>query len=324
MPAERGMLVAGRRRSVADRIDGYLERHAQVALSSLGRLARAPVATLLTVAVIAIALALPATLYLVVYNARAASGGFAAALDLTVYLKPGVPESEARQLAHQIESRGDVAALRVVTATEGLADFRQWSGLGAAVDALGENPLPHAIVVRPKRAGAAAVGALATALKALPNVDQVQLDTAWVQRFLAILDLLERTTSLVGLLLAVAVLIVVGNTIRLDIDARRAEIEVTKLVGGSDGFVRRPFLYGGLWYGLAGGLLACAIVALLTLSLAGPVAFLAATYASPFRLEGLGARPMVLLVAGSAALGWLGAFVSANRHLRQIEPASEG
>jgi cell division transport system permease protein len=310
-------------RSLLARLDGYLERHAQVALASLGRLAREPLATLLTVGVIALALALPAGLWVAVENARAASAGFAAALDLTMYLKPGLPESEARQLAHQIEGRHDVAAIRLVTASEGLKDFREWSGLGAAVDALGENPLPHAIVVRPRRAEAQAVEALAAALRAMPNVDLVQIDTAWVERFLAVLELMNRCASLLAVLLAVAVLIVVGNTIRLDIDARRQEIEVTKLVGGSDGFVRRPFLYGGLWYGLAGGLLAALLVEGCTLALAAPVAHLASTYGSVFEIRALDARAGAVLVAGAALLGWLGAFVSASRHLRQIEPSAE-
>jgi cell division transport system permease protein len=309
-------------RSLGARIDGYLERHAQTCIASLGRLIREPFATLLTVGVIAVALALPAGLYLLVQNARAASGGWASALDVTVYLKPGAPESAARQLAHQIEGRADVAGVRVVSAQEGLAQFKEWSGFGSALDALPDNPLPHAIVVRPKD-GATAT-ALVAELRALSGVDQVQLDTAWVQRYLAVLDTLRRSVTLVGVLLAIAVLIVVGNTIRLDIDVRRAEIEVTKLVGGSDGFVRRPFLYGGFWYGLAGGLLAWAVVALTGLLLHAPIARLAQAYGSAFRLAGLDLRTVLVLVLGGAALGWTGAFLSATRHLRRIEPSAEG
>jgi cell division transport system permease protein len=309
-------------RSLAARIDGYLERHAQTCIASLGRLIREPFATLLTVGVIAVALALPAGFYLLVQNARAASGGWASALDVTVYLKPGAAESAARQLAHQIEGRSDVAGVRVVTAQEGLAQFKEWSGFGTALDALPDNPLPHAIVVRPK--DGATVTALVAELRGEPGVDQVQLDTGWVERYLAVLDTLKRAVSLVAVLLAIAVLIVVGNTIRLDIDVRRAEIEVTKLVGGSDGFVRRPFLYGGFWYGLAGGLLAWAVVALTGLLLHAPIARLAQAYGSAFRLAGLDLRTVLVLVLGGAALGWVGAFLSATRHLRRIEPSAEG
>jgi len=309
-------------RSIAARIDGYLERHAQTCIASLGRLLREPFATLLTVGVIAVALALPAGLYLLVENARAASGGWASALDVTVYLKPGASETAARQLAHQIEGRTDVSGVRVVTAQEGLAQFKEWSGFGTALDALPDNPLPHVIVVRPK--DATAVAALVGELRNTAGVDQVQLDTAWVERYLAVLDTLRRSVALVGTLLTIAVLIVVGNTIRLDIDVRRAEIEVTKLVGGSDGFVRRPFLYGGFWYGLAGGLLAWAVVAVTGLLLHAPIARLAQAYGSAFRLAGLDLRTVLVLVLGGAALGWLGAFVSATRHLRRIEPSAEG
>ncbi|HUO79892.1 MAG TPA: permease-like cell division protein FtsX [Steroidobacteraceae bacterium] len=311
----------------ASQLRGWFERHLQTLVASLGRLVRAPFGTALTIGVIGIALALPACLELVVENARALSGGWANALDLTVYLKPHLPERDATQLAERIGARGDVASARLVTAAEGLAEFRRWSGLGAALDALTENPLPAAVVVRPRVAAQsgdpAAVGALADALRTLPGVDQVQLDTDWVRRFAAILDALGRALAVVALLLGLAVLLVVGNTIRLDIDARRAEIEVIKLVGGSDGFVRRPFLYGGFWYGLGGGVVGWLLVESFVLTLAGPIARVAAAYGSQFAIAGPGVATSALLVGGGAALGWIGAFISATRHLRAIEPGVE-
>jgi len=311
----------------ASQLRGWFERHLQTLVASLGRLVRAPFGTALTIGVIGIALALPACLELVVENARALSGGWANALDLTVYLKPHLPERDATQLAERIGARGDVASARLVTAAEGLAEFRRWSGLGAALDALTENPLPAAVVVRPRVAAQsgdpAAVGALADALRTLPGVDQVQLDTDWVRRFAAILDALGRALAVVALLLGLAVLLVVGNTIRLDIDARRAEIEVIKLVGGSDGFVRRPFLYGGFWYGLGGGGVGWLLVESFVLTLAGPIARVAAAYGSQFAIAGPGVATSALLVGGGAALGWIGAFISATRHLRAIEPGVE-
>jgi cell division transport system permease protein len=303
---------------------GWAERHVQTLVASLGRLARAPFGTLLTVGVIGIALALPACLELVVANARALAGGWQDALNITAYLKPKLPDHDAAQLAERIGARGDVAAARLVTAAEGLAEFRRWSGLGSALDALADNPLPATIVVRPRAADdgadAAAVGALAEALRALPGVDQVQLDTDWVRRFTAILDALRRGVAVVALLLGLAVLLVVGNTIRLDIDARRAEIEVVKLVGGSDGFVRRPFLYGGFWYGLGGGVLAWILLEAFVVTVGGPVERIAAAYGSRFVLEGPGLLEGLAILLGGAVLGWLGAFVSATRHLRAIEP----
>lgn len=315
------------RRSLGVMLSGWLERHLQTLVASLGRMVRAPFGTALTIGVIGLALALPACLEVLVSNARALSGGLQDALDVTVYLKPGLPDHDAVQLAERISARPGVASARLVTAAEGLADFRRWSGLGPALDALRDNPLPAAIVVRPRLTESAGdvdvVGALADALRTQPGVDQVQLDTDWVRRFTAILDALRRATTLLALVFAVGVLLVVGNTVRLDIDTRRAEIEVTKLVGGSDAFVRRPFLYGGVWYGLGGGLVACLAVEALVFALAGPLDHIAVAYGSHFRLAGLGAHEATGLVLTGVGLGWLGAFVSATRHLRDIEPGVE-
>ena len=315
-------------RSLLDPIGLWLERHLQTLVASLGRIARAPLGSLLTMGVIGIALALPAALGLVVDNARSASGGWQDALDLSLYLKPGVAERDGAQLGVQIAVRGDVASARYVSPTEGLAEFRRWSGLGGALDALKDNPLPGMLVVRPRAPAngpdPAAVERLAGELRALPGVDQVQLDTEWVRRFTSILEALRRAVLLVAGLLGLAVLMIVGNTVRLDIDARRAEIEVVKLVGGSDGFVRRPFLYGGVWYGLGGALLGWFLVEVLVLALAGPIDRVAAAYGSAFALHGLGVRASFGLLATGTTLGWVGAFVSATRHLRRIEPGNEG
>lgn len=307
-------------------IAGYFERHAQTCVASLGRLVRAPVATLLTVGVIGAALAIPGCLYLLVHNARALGGTYSGALDMSLYLKLGEPETRARALAGEIARRPDVESTRVVPASEGLAQFREWSGFGTALDALKDNPLPHAVIVRPRAGGADVEGLLSRlkgSLSSLPGVDQVSVDAAWVRRFLSIVEVLRRALALLAVALGAAVLVVVGNTIRLDIDVRRPEIEVTKLVGGSDGFVRRPFLYGGLWYGLGGGLLAWLVTEAFALALAGPVARVAAAYGSTFALQGLDARAGLTLIAGGALLGWAGAYAAATRHLRGIEPSAE-
>ena len=317
-PAARGLSVF---------LAGWFERHLQTLVASLGRLARAPFGTALTVGVIGVALALPACLDLVVVNAQQVSGGWQTALDLTAYLKPSLPERDGRQLADRLAARGDVAQARFVSAADGLADFRRWSGLGAALEALKDNPLPAAIIVRPRLGGeddAKAVGLLADQLKTLPGIDLVQVDTDWVRRFTAIVDALRGAVTLLSILLGLAVLMIVGNTIRLDIDARRIEIEVTKLVGGSDGFVRRPFLYGGFWYGLGGGLLAWLLVESFVLALAGPIGRVAVAYGSRFEVRGLDTPSSLAILGGGALLGWLGAFVSATRHLRDIEPGTEG
>ena len=196
------------------------------------------------------------------------------------------------------------------------------SGFGEALRALGDNPLPYAITVRPapRFDTPEAVATLADELKTLPEVDIVQVDTEWVQRLHAILEALGQVVWLAAILLGVGVLIIIGNTIRLDINGRREEIEVIKLVGGSNAFVRRPFLYTGVWYGLGGGALAWIIVTAAVAFLAGPVERVATLYGSGIRLQGLDTEAAGVLLAGGTVLGWLGAWAAAQYHLRRIEP----
>ena len=300
----------------------WFERHAQTLVGSLGRLWQQPFATLLTVIVIGIALALPACLHVLVQNVRTASGGWNNALDISVYMKPSATLEQAKRAAERIRQRRDVDEVTLIEADQALAEFRKDSGFGAALDALKTNPLPHALVVRPdaEYRDSARVAALTKELALVDGVDLVQLDTEWVRRFNAILDVIRRGVFLAAGLFALGILVIVGNTIRLDIENRRDEIEVTKLVGGSDAFVRRPFLYNGVWYGLAGGLTAGVIVAVVVGTLSAPVERIAGLYGSRFALEGVGILGWVALLLGGAALGWLGSFIVATRELRQIEP----
>jgi cell division transport system permease protein len=300
----------------------WLERHAQTLVGSLGRLWQQPFATLLTVIVIGIALALPACLHVLVQNVRTASGGWDNALDISVYMKPGASLDQAKRAADRIRQRRDVDEVTVIGADKALKEFRAHSGFGEALDALQDNPLPHALVVRPdaEYRSPAQVQALTGELKKIDGVDIVQLDTEWVRRFNAILDVVRRGVILAAGLFALGILVIVGNTIRLDIENRRDEIEVTKLVGGSDTFVRRPFLYNGVWYGLAGGLTAGVIVAIMVGTLSAPVHRIAGLYGSAFELQGVGLAGWLALLAGGAALGWLGSFIVATRELREIEP----
>jgi len=296
--------------------------HVQTLIGSLGRLASQPVAAAMTMAVIGIALALPASLHLLVANLQSLSGHWDDSIELSLYLEQGQPEARATALAEEIGAWAGVGGVRLITADEALARFREGSGLGDAVDALESNPLPHLVSIRPA-AGSDdpdAIEALAARLRALPEADVVQADSDWVRRLFAILEIARRLAAVAAGLLAIGVLVIVGNTIRLDIQNRRDEIEVTKLIGGTDGFIRRPLLYGGFWYGLGGGLAALAIVQLGLLALSGPVQRLAGLYGSGFRPLGLGAGGALILVLLGAALGWLGSWLSATRHLRRIEP----
>ncbi|MGB7903777.1 MAG: permease-like cell division protein FtsX [Steroidobacteraceae bacterium] len=300
----------------------WFERHVQTLVGSLGRLWQQPFATMLTIVVIGIALALPACLHVLVQNVRVASGGWNSALDISVYMKPSASLDQAKRAAERIRQRRDVDEVTLIEADAALAEFRRNSGFGAALDALKDNPLPHALVVRPDAEfrEASRVQALSNELKKIDGVDIVQLDTEWVSRFNAILDVIRRGVFLAAVLFALGILVIIGNTIRLDIENRRGEIEVTKLVGGSDAFVRRPFLYNGVWYGLAGGLIAGLIVATVVAVLSAPVQRIAGLYGSKFELQGVGFIGWVALLLGGALLGWLGSFIVATRELREIEP----
>jgi len=297
-------------------------RHVQALLGSLGRLSRNPFATLLTVLVIGLALALPAALSLLVTNAQVATGDFTNAVDLSVYLKTDVSLTKAEQLANNARQRSEIAEVTLIPADKALAEFRTYSGFGAALDALKENPLPHVLHVRPRSqaSSASALESLRRYFTAWPEVDIVQIDSEWIMRFNAILDVLWKLLLIASVLLGAGVLAVIGNTIRLEILNRRAEIEVTKLVGGSNGFVRRPFLYTGVLYGLGGAVLAWLIVEA-AVALVGPsVATLAQLYGSRYSLQGPSGGDIGIVLAAGVVLGWLGAWISAARHLRSIEP----
>ncbi len=309
-------------RTLSGALATWLERHAQSLVGSLGRLARQPFATALTIIVIGIALALPTALYLIVANARAVTADLGETVRLSVYLRMPITEEQAKKTARAIQGRVEVGRTLLVSPDEGLAEFRALSGIGEALSALSENPLPWVVQVRPAAGhdSAAAVDALAGDLRTMESVELVEADTAWVRRLHAILDTLRQLVTLVGATLAAGVLAIVGNTIRLEINSRRAEIEVVKLVGGSNAFVRRPFLYSGFWQGFGGGLLAVGLIVLGLDLLEAPIARLAEAYGTTFSLIGLSQRELLGVVGGGAALGLVGAWLAAAYHLRRIEP----
>jgi len=299
----------------------YFSRHAQALLSAFGRLIRQPLGTLLTMFVIAIALALPSTLWLVVKNARIAAGDVTDSIELSVFFKADVPLEKAEQLAAAARQRPGVGEVTLISADDALEEFRRYSGFGAALDALQGNPLPHVIIVRPDTAYASPQGvdSLKRYLSAWPEVETVQFDGEWVRRLTAILDLLRNVFAVFAIVLGVGVLAVVGNAIRLEIRARRSEIEVTKLVGGTNAFVRRPFLYEGVVFGLLGGAAAVGIVSLAVASLIEPVGRLAALYGGRFALVGIEPLEAFVLIFGGGVLGLLGAWLGAARLIARIE-----
>lgn len=307
--------------SFSARLHHWRQHHARVAQESLWRLARQPLSSLMTVAVIAIALALPLGLYALLSNAREAVGGLEhREASISLYLHDGVTDTGLNALAEKLLTQPDVARVETLTADQALAEFRQLSGYGDTLDLLGSNPLPPVISVTPRKSDPERVAALQKQLAALPEVAEAQADLAWVARLAAILDLGRRLLLTLALGLALAVLLVVGNTIRLAIESRRDEIVIMKLLGATNGFVRRPFLYMGLWTGLAGGLAAGLLVTVTLAWLNIPVTALAQAYQSPFSLSPLTLRDWLAVLAFATTLGWIGAFVAVGRHLRTMEP----
>jgi len=295
--------------------------HVSTCVGALGRLARQPFASLMTVLVIAVTLALPASMHLVIKNAQSIGNNWENALDFSVYLQSNVALNDANRLASLIEQRADVAHVTVISAQEALEEFKSASGFGSALDHLQNNPLPHTLIVRPSGANTEqSMILLHEELGNLPESDLVQIDTVWVQRFHAILDILRRAIAIGAGLLGVAIVVIIGNTIRLDIQNRREEIEVTKLIGASNAFVRRPFLYSGFWYGLGGGLLALGLVGYGLYALEQPVRRLAGLYNSTFSVLDLNLSESFVIIGIGVLLGLAGSWLAAARHMRRIEP----
>jgi len=299
----------------------WFTRHVSTSIGALGRLFRQPFASLMIILVIAVTLAIPASLSLVVKNAQSFSAGWDNALDFSIYLKRGLNQSEAEGLARLIEQRADVESVRLITASNALEEFKQQSGFGAALDQLSENPLPHTLVVRPGPANTSqSMILLQEELGNLPEADFVQVDTEWVRRFHAILDMIKQAIVIGASLLGVAIVVIIGNTIRLDIQNRREEIEVTKLIGASNAFVRRPFLWSGFWYGLFGGLLALGLVQYGLYLLEQPAARLAGLYQSAITVLDLSMTESASILGIGVLLGLVGSWFAAARHMRRIEP----
>lgn len=305
------------------RLDVWLLRHLQVALASLGRLIRSPLSTLMTTLVIGIALALPTGLYLLLNNAETLSGSWDGAASISLFLKQETSNQQAQQLASRLRDDPAIADVQLISRSEALEEFRQLSGFAGVLDTLDENPLPALLVVEPtaQHADPAPAEALLARMKQHSEVEFAQLDLQWVKRFHAITRIAQRGVIILASLLGLSVLLIVGNTIRLEIQNRHAEIEITKLIGGTNAFIRRPFLYNGAWYGLFGGISAWLMVSISLLLLDNPVEQLSGLYQSSFELSGISFTTLLTLLGGSTLLGLGGSWIAVGRHLHQIEPS---
>ena len=310
----------------SSRIGAWFDHHLYSFVASLGRFFRRPWATLLTIGVMAVALALPLGLWLVLGNVSRFAGEVQGSREIAVFLKPAVTPARARALADELRGRGDIASVTLRTPEQGLASLRERGDLGDAIDALQAagpgsgaalaSVLPSLLLVTPKGDDLL----LASSLQHLPDAELVQHDALWRQRLDGWLRFGGRVALVLAALLGLGALLVVGNTVRLDIQSRREEIGVLQLLGASDGFIRRPFLYLGAWYGLAAGALALALLTAAWLGLRAPLAELAASYGSGFTLNGVDPRQAGIVLLGATVLGWIGAGVVTGHFLRQTRP----
>lgn len=303
-------------RAAASPVGTWADHHAYSVVASLGRLFHRPWSTALTIGVMAVALALPLGLWLVLDNLGRLGGSIDASREISVFLDQEVEAGRAQALAGELRGRADVGSVVHRTPDEGLAELRERGQFGDAIDALDANPLPHVLILTPS----GDERLLVDALRALPEAELVQHDTEWRQRLDGWLRFGGRVVWVLGALLGLGALLVVGNTVRLDIQARREELGVLQLLGATDGFIRRPFLYLGAWYGLSAGAVALALLAGAAYALQAPLAELAASYGAGFALRGFGPLGLATVLGGAAALGWLGAGLVTGHFLRQTRP----
>lgn len=305
---------------VSSRLRAWGRHHRAMALDSLFRLVRYPLGNLLTMLAIAIALVLPAALWLTLDSAKMLDAELDESASLTVYLEMGVDAAQASRIEEAVSADDGVAKTRMISPEQGMADFQQSLGIDDTLAGLEDNPLPASIVISPQDVEPAAMAELAERLEGLAGIDEVRVDLAWVERLRHLAALGRRVALALGVLFGFGVLLVVGNTIRLAVESRRREIEVVMLIGATHAFVRRPFLYSGAWYGAGGGLLALGLLALGNHWLSLPVAALAASYGASFSLPQLDVTGSTILLSCSTLLGWLGAWLAVTRHLSSIRP----
>lgn len=298
----------------------WVESHRASLLDGLRRLFKQPIGSFFTCLVMAVALSLPMGLSLLLDNIQRLGVSWQSAAQISLYLQIDANDRQGEELRAQIAKMPDVAEAQWISREQALAEFQQQSGLGEALKELPNNPLPGVVVVTPKEVDKDALEALRGRLAELPKVQQAQLDLVWVERLSAMLKLGERFVFGLALLLISALLLVIGNTIRLHIENRRIEIEVIKLVGGTDSYVRRPFLYMGTLYGLGAGLLAWGLLAYGLNWLNDAVVRLSGLYGSDFGLAGVPLADALSLVCGAVLLGYIGAWLAVARHLRELAP----
>ena len=298
-------------------------QHAQACVFSMGQLFKHPLNTLLTTAVVGIALSLPAGFYLLLENCQRVASNWDNSSEISLFLKLNVDEKRTLTLMEELQQIQGVVTVDYISSDAALLEFQKQTGLNQALNALESNPLPAIILLQPALQELSSIESdlLMQKLRTLPEVDTAQFDRQWIQRLFAIIEIVRQGVIVLSVLFALAVLLIVGNTIRLAIYNRRTEIEVNKLFGATEAFIQRPYLYSGLFHGAGGSFLAWLLLSLSLFLLDAPVARLAGLYSSDFKLYSLSIIECLLLFLGGGVLGLLGSWVSVQRHIKAIEPA---
>ncbi len=308
--------------NLLDRLQAYWYIHAQVSLSSLGRLVRNPFATTMTVTVMTIAITLAAGFYLFVVNVQQLTGNLESSNQISLFLKTSVSYDAGKKLAAAIRKNPDLEQVVFISKDQALEEFKQYSGFGDALNVLEKNPLPIVIQVLPKNTlnDLQSIQNLMAEFNQLPQLDFAQMDLQWVKKLQSMMQIIQRGVFLLTILLGIAVLFITGNSIRLELQNRRDEVMVAKLVGATKAFIQRPFIYTGFWLGFISGFLAWIVVSVMMFILQGPIESLSVLYNNTFDVSYLGMGDTVWLLFMASALGVIGAWSVLHYQLRQIRP----
>jgi cell division transport system permease protein len=294
--------------------------HIRQAITSLGELWRSPLWTLITVAVLGVSMTLPTTLHLLVKNIQQVSRSYDQSFEISLFLKNDTTPTEISTLVTLLQGDPQVAKVRLIDKAAAMSEFKQQSGFGEALAFLDQNPLPDVLLITPKINQPAAAEALMQKLQKERYVELAKLDISWLERLAALMNLLQQAVYTIAILLLSAALLVIGNTIRLSIMDKKTEIEVMKLVGATDAFIQRPFLYTGIWLGVFGGFLAFVVVEVMLWWLRSAIATVTQLYQSDFVLNSLTMQEFGWLMLIAVLLGLVGSYIAVRSHIKAIEP----
>ena len=315
--------MSAKHKQASSPMGSQIGHHKEAISYSLSNLWQSSMSTWITLAAIAIALSLPASLHLLLINLKTLTDDKREVPTISLFIKQGISEQQARDRGDLLEELKEIDKVELIPRDKALAEFRKITGLVKTIETLDDNPLPHVLVVTPHlnllSNSRLDMKKFAERLENYPEIDLVQMDIEWVQRLRGILRIAERAIMVISVLLALTVLLVIGNTIKLNIENRKEEISVSKLIGATAAYIRRPFLYSGLWYGLFGGVLSLVLVHVALLFLVSPVNELAQLYGSDYTISGLGIKNTLIILLASSLLGVFGAWLAVGRHLRNTK-----